>query len=440
MIKKYLCMCLALCAVSVALWSCNEDETYADQKEKERKAIAAFLKRNLVLLDAQGDTLLNTGKIKVISEQEFLAQNSTTDLDENEYVLFANNGVYMQIVRKGTGEPIQNGETWHVDYKFYEYNIVGDSIQASNHTSDFENKPEVLDVTNNNGIVDAYFNTEHNGGGVMYMKYRNSIIPNGWRIPLNYINLGQQKSIEKEIAKVRIIVPHSEGHPDAIENVYPCFYEVAYIKTQESYAGKKEKEKKAISDFLNRDLVLLDYDGDTLLNTGKIKVISEQEFLAQNSTTNLDENEYVLFANNGVYMQIVRKGPGEPIRSGESKRVMCRYYEYNILGDSLQTSNQTPYWATNPEVLDVYNNNGTINATFNTTINGGGAMYMIYKNISVPNGWLVPLNYINLGRQKTEDEGIAKVRIIVPHSEGQTDATNNVYPCFYEITYQEMRE
>ena len=30
-------MCVALCTVATALWSCDEDETYADQKEKERK-------------------------------------------------------------------------------------------------------------------------------------------------------------------------------------------------------------------------------------------------------------------------------------------------------------------------------------------------------------------------------------------------------------------
>ena len=45
-------MCVALCTVATALWSCDEDETYADQKEKERKAIAGFLNRNLTLLDA----------------------------------------------------------------------------------------------------------------------------------------------------------------------------------------------------------------------------------------------------------------------------------------------------------------------------------------------------------------------------------------------------
>ena len=67
-------------------------------------------------------------------------------------------------------------------------------------------------------------------------------------------------------------------------------------------------------------------------------------------------------------------------------------------------------------------------------------MYMVYNKTSVPSGWIVPLSYVNLGRQVSADEGIAKVRLIVPHSQGQTDATSNVYPCFYEITYQEMRE
>ncbi|MEE1235483.1 MAG: DUF4827 domain-containing protein, partial [Bacteroidaceae bacterium] len=150
-IKKYLFMCVALCTVATALWSCDEDETYADQKEKERKAIAGFLSRNLTLLDAQGDTLLSTGKIKVITEQQFLAQDSVTNLDENEFVLFTNTGVYMQIVRKGPGEPIRSGESKRVICRYYEYNILGDSLQTSNQTPYWATNPEVLDVSNNSG-------------------------------------------------------------------------------------------------------------------------------------------------------------------------------------------------------------------------------------------------------------------------------------------------
>ena len=118
----------------------------------------------------------------------------------------------------------------------------------------------------------------------------------------------------------------------------------------ETYADQKNKERKAISAFLARNpLVLLNAEGDTLLNTAQIKVISQTAFEAQDSTTNVEENEYVLFGNTGVYMQIVRKGAGEKLKSGETTRLICRYWEYNILGDSLQTSNMVRYWSTNPD-------------------------------------------------------------------------------------------
>ncbi|MCD7721403.1 MAG: DUF4827 domain-containing protein [Prevotellaceae bacterium] len=215
---------------------------------------------------------------------------------------------------------------------------------------------------------------------------------------------------------------------------------LASCDDDETYAEQKEKERKAIAAFLARDpLVLTDGYDDTLLSTSKIKVISETVFEAQDSTTNLDENEYVLFSSTGLYMQIVRKGPGEKLQDGQTTRLICRYYEYNILGDSLQTTDMTSYWQTNPEILDVSNNSGTITASFNTSINAGGAMYINYSSTVVPDGWIVPLTYVNIGRQTTEGEGIAKVRLIVPHSQGTADATGNVYPCFYELTYQEMR-
>lgn len=209
----------------------------------------------------------------------------------------------------------------------------------------------------------------------------------------------------------------------------------------ETYADQKNKERKAISAFLARNpLVLLNAEGDTLLNTAQIKVISQTAFEAQDSTTNVEENEYVLFGNTGVYMQIVRKGAGEKLKSGETTRLICRYWEYNILGDSLQTSNMVRYWSTNPEILDVSNNSGTISASFNTSVNGGGAMYAAYQSTTTPNGWVLPLSYVNIGRQVAEDEGIAKVRLILPHAQGTSNATSNVYPCFYEITYQRMRD
>ena len=211
-------------------------------------------------------------------------------------------------------------------------------------------------------------------------------------------------------------------------------------KDEETYAEQREKERDAINSFIGRDVTIYSSDGEPLIHVGKINTISESTFYAQDSTTNLERNEYVVFENKGVYMQIVRKGPGEKLKSGERKRIICRYTEFNILRDSIQTSNNSTYWQTNPDIMDVTNNYGTFTASFNTKINGGGAMYNYYGSTVVPAGWLIPLTYINVGRQMTADEGIAKVRLIVPHSQGHSDASSNVYPCFYEITYQEMRD
>lgn len=205
----------------------------------------------------------------------------------------------------------------------------------------------------------------------------------------------------------------------------------------ETYAEQKEKERKAIKSFIGRDVVICNSDGDTLVNVGKINVISEDQFLAQDSTTDLSRNEYVLFNGSGVYMQIVRKGVGPKLESGQSKRIIARYLEFNILTDSVLTTNDVLYYSTTPDILDVTNSYGTFTASFNIE-NGGGAMYHAYLSTEVPSGWLVPFTYIRVGRQ-TSAEGISKVRLIVPHSQGQSTARSSVYPCFYEITYQETR-
>ncbi|MCM1107497.1 MAG: DUF4827 domain-containing protein [Clostridium sp.] len=207
----------------------------------------------------------------------------------------------------------------------------------------------------------------------------------------------------------------------------------------ETYAEQKERERALISAFIGRDVKITDSDGQLVADVGRINVISEDQFYAQGNMTDVTKNEYVLFGNSGVYMQIVRPGVGEIMKSGEYKRLMCRYVEFNIMRDSIQTRNDVLYWATRPEILEVTNTSGTFTASFNTSITGGGAMYSFYGSTSVPSGWLVPLSYIRVGRQSTPDGGIALVRLIVPHTSGQSDASNNVYPCFYQISYQEMR-
>ena len=57
--------------------ACNDTETYAEQKEQERSAINKYI----------ADSAVN-----VISEAKFYAQDSTTDVSKNEFVLFESSG------------------------------------------------------------------------------------------------------------------------------------------------------------------------------------------------------------------------------------------------------------------------------------------------------------------------------------------------------------
>jgi hypothetical protein len=207
-------------------------------------------------------------------------------------------------------------------------------------------------------------------------------------------------------------------------------------KEQQTYSEQKEQEREVVSSFLNRKIVVK-LGADTLLNMGKIKVISEEQFINQDSITNVADNEYVFFSNSGIYMQIVREGAGKRIEHGENRRLMCRFWEYNILGDSLQLTNRIQKYAARPEFLNVSNNSGYISGSFDIKVETGSLVNSTYGDTNVPSGWLKPLEYVRVGAQTDAENRIAKVRLIVPHSAGHSHALASVYPCFYELTFQE---
>lgn len=192
----------------------------------------------------------------------------------------------------------------------------------------------------------------------------------------------------------------------------------------ETYADQKARERSAINAYITAN---------------GINVISESQFLEQDSMTDVSRNEYVLFDNTGVYMQIIRKGCGEKLKNGETATVLCRFDERNLLTDTLQLSNNNLYWSAIVDKMTVNNTSGTFTAWFDAN---SSLMYTAYgsgSTTAVPNGWLVPLTYIKLGRPSNADEEIAKVNIIVPHTQGQYYASVNVYPCLYTITYERGR-
>lgn len=203
-----------------------------------------------------------------------------------------------------------------------------------------------------------------------------------------------------------------------------------------SYSEQKKQEREVVSSFINRNVVIK-LDTDTLLDLGMIKVISEEEFVNNDSVTDVSKNEFVLFSHSGVYMQIVREGTGKRIESGENKRLICRFWEYNIMGDSIQLTNRLQAYATRPEYLNVSNNSGYISGSFDLSVPTGSLVNSTYGDTSIPSGWLTPLSYVRVGAQ-TDETPIAKVRLIVPHSAGHSHAMASVYPCFYELTFQEL--
>ncbi|MBO5633018.1 MAG: DUF4827 family protein, partial [Aeriscardovia sp.] len=111
---------------------------------------------------------------------------------------------------------------------------------------------------------------------------------------------------------------------------------------------------------------------------------------------------------------------------------LCRFYETNLLTDSLQLSNNVQAYAHYVDKMTVTNSSGTFSATFVS-----GVMSSVYGT-SVPTGWLVPLTYIKVGRPSANEQ-TAFVKLIVPHDSGQSYAVQYVYPCLYEIYYERGR-
>ena len=186
-----------------------------------------------------------------------------------------------------------------------------------------------------------------------------------------------------------------------------------------TYAEMKEDEREAIQRFIEKN---------------EIKVIDEDQFAEQDSMTNVAANEYVLFEESGVYMQVVERGKGELLDDGRHE-FLVRYVEERIeedgTADTLSLNTISNLYA-HPDEFILTKDKNSMSASFSTS----GAMSEAHSSAYVPSGWLLPLNYLKVGR---EISARSKIKLIVPHSEGTSTASQQVVPCFYEITYQLSR-
>ena len=186
-----------------------------------------------------------------------------------------------------------------------------------------------------------------------------------------------------------------------------------------TYAELKEEEREAIKRFIE-------------LN--EIKVIDEKQFEDQDSTTNVAANEYVLFDESGVYMQVIERGKGELLEEGRHE-ILVRYVEEQIADDGTTDTlslNTIPNLYAHPDEFILTKQENSLSASFAAS----GAMYQAHSSTYVPSGWLLPLNYLRVGR---EISGRSKIKLILPHSQGTATASGQVFPCYYEITYQLSR-
>lgn len=182
------------------MWcACEDYETYADMKEKERACIDRFIRE-------QG--------IRVITKEEF---EEDTITEEKEFVLFKDKGIYMHIDRKGEGRMMEDGDRGVFMARYLEVNIESGDISGNLYAS----TPDYFTCSRDGDQFTASFTQ-----GYMYTKYNSSSVPSGWLLPFSYITPGRPND---KGAKVRLILPHSESTSVAASYVYPTYYEITYI-------------------------------------------------------------------------------------------------------------------------------------------------------------------------------------------------------------------
>lgn len=202
--KKFLLIIIA----AVALFSsCNDYETYGDKKEKERNAISKFI---------------NDSAFTVISEDQFKQNGYKTDVERREFVKLDKSGIYMQIIREGCGEHVKDGESLTIDCRFTEFDILNDTTTNWNNTTGLSSVPDRMTVTRSGGSYSATFIS-----GMMSTAYGASV-PAGWLIPLTYVKVGRPQAMDEMCAKVRLILPHTQGHAYASSYVQPYFYTITF--------------------------------------------------------------------------------------------------------------------------------------------------------------------------------------------------------------------
>lgn len=207
--KRIAAICMSVLTAAMPLFiSCDDEETYADQKERENRQINDWISDH---------------DIQVITMEDFLKDTITNnpetgpDKSLNEYVLFRENGVYMQILRRGQGYAMPVDKRWSINARYVEIYIPTGDTLTINRSYTYS---EMITVQRTGDKYTASFTS-----GNMAMKYGNSV-PNAWLMVLPFIKPGFLNG--EPSAWVRLIVPHNQGTQSAASKVYPTFYDITF--------------------------------------------------------------------------------------------------------------------------------------------------------------------------------------------------------------------
>lgn len=220
--KKYIhVLCMCLMAGALLLQSCDDTKTYADMLDDEKDYIQDFIAKR---------------GYRVVGEKNF---NPAEKMEENEYVLFSNDGVYLHIDSLGEGPTLYHlldslnkkatGASLVVMTRFLEYSLqYGDTIVTNFYTN---NAPEQFyyrigssssyySSSTSKSTYGRFFASSDQTETTSLMRtYYGSSVPAGWLKPLQYVGDG---------GRVKVIVPSKMGHSSAQTNVLPYYYEIHY--------------------------------------------------------------------------------------------------------------------------------------------------------------------------------------------------------------------
>lgn len=205
--KKLVFLFLSLLAAGSIFQACDDSKTYAEMLEDEKNAVNKFIKDK---------------GIRIISQDEFEKNDTVTNLDRNEYVALSD-GVYMQIVDRGSAENktdtfANNNE---ICVRYIEEDIMtrdttcfnvfleewGDANQLYTNPAVFRYVAEGSYVYGTFIQMDYYWASY----------YQSTAVPAGWLLALPFV---------RNYAHVRLIVPSKVGHSSAQQYVNPYYYDI----------------------------------------------------------------------------------------------------------------------------------------------------------------------------------------------------------------------